>query len=317
MPLRMDTSHIQCHVYRCPSLRGWIYLANKIGRNGSRSTKPRQTGRRRRKLPARRITVRHEHHDVRSPVPNHEPGSTPYLSIIIPVMNERRTLRKVIGEAMKVHPQTEVIVVVNGSTDGSLAIANRSGARVIVYERPLGHDVGRAVGAREARGHVLLFIDADMVIPAAKLRAFVDAVARGTDVALNDYSGPVNKTVVHGVVLAKHTLNTLIGRPDLEGSSMTAIPHAISRKALTEMGSSALSVPPLAHTIAIHKGLKVERVIPVNVGKLNPIRAKRERHHSLEPLIVGDHLEAIQWWLNHTDTRGGYEDEARQRWMVR
>ncbi|TFE27867.1 glycosyltransferase family 2 protein [Cohnella luojiensis] len=251
------------------------------------------------------------------PRPNGDPWSVPYVSVIVPVMNERRTLRKVIREAFRVHPHTEVIVVVNGSTDGSLDIAKKSGAKVLFYDRPLGHDVGRSIGAREARGNILLFIDADMVIPAAKLKAFVHAVAQGTDVALNDYSGPVNKTVVHGVVLAKHALNELLGRPDLGGTSMTAIPHAISRKALSVLGTSALSVPPMAHTMAIREGLKVERVISINVGQLNPIRAKRERNNSLEPLIVGDHLEAIQWWLRKTDSRGGYEDGARQRWMVR
>lgn len=242
--------------------------------------------------------------------------SSPYVSVIIPVMNERRTLRRVISEAFRVHARTEVIVVANGSTDGSTAIARRSGARVLSYNRPLGHDVPRAIGAREARGDVLLFIDADMVIPAAKLRKFVEAVKGGVDVALNDYSGPVKKTVVHGVVLAKHAMNVLFGRPDLQGASMTAIPHALSRRALDKIGANALAVPPLAHTMAIREGLKVQRSIRVNVGRLNPLRWKRERRHSLEPLIVGDHLEAIQWWLKQTDCRGGYEDGARQRWMV-
>ncbi|RED57096.1 glycosyltransferase family 2 protein [Cohnella lupini] len=288
-------------------------MANKIGRNGSRSPKPRlKKGKRR--VPTRTTAIRAE---AGVPRPSIDPWTAPHVSIIVPVMNERRTLGRVIREAFRVHPHTEVIAVVNGSTDGSLEIARKSGAKVLVYDRPLGHDVGRSIGAREAMGNILMFIDADMVIPAAKLRAFVDAVAKGTDVALNDYSGPVNKPVVHGVVLAKHALNSLLGRSDLEGTSMTAIPHAISRRALSVMGTSALTVPPLAHAMAIREGLKVERVIPINVGMLNPIRAKRERKNSLEPLIVGDHLEAIQWWLRKTDFRGGYEDGARQRWMVR
>jgi glycosyltransferase involved in cell wall biosynthesis len=243
--------------------------------------------------------------------------SSPIVSVIVPVMNERKTLRRVLREASQVHPRTEVIVVVNGSTDGSLEIARKSGARVLVYKRPLGHDVGRSIGAREAQGDTLLFIDADMVIPAAILRAFVDAISQGADVALNDYSGPVKKVNVHGVVLAKHALNQLLGRPDLEGASITAIPHALSRKALDIIGTSALSVPPLAHTMAICEGLNVRRVIHVNVGRLNPMRLNRERNHSLAPLIIGDHLEAIQWWLRKTDSRGGYEDRDRQRWMVR
>ncbi|KIL34701.1 hypothetical protein SD71_18195 [Cohnella kolymensis] len=230
-------------------------------------------------------------------------------------MNERQKLSSVIREAFRVHPRTEVIVVVNGSTDGSLGIAQRSGAKVLVYDRPLGHDVGRSIGADNAKGSILLFIDADMIIPAVKLKPFVNAVAKGVDVALNDYSGPVKRSKVHGVVLAKHALNQLLGRPDLQGASLTAVPHALSRKALDAIGSPALSVPPLAQAKAIHKGLNVRRVIFVNVGRLNRRRGKRK--YSLERLIVGDHLEAIEWWMSQTDARGGYEDVTRQRWMVK
>jgi len=290
-------------------------VATKGRRRYSRPQKPMITGKGR-KPKARSSVTGQEPSEPRARLSD-DPAAVPKVSVIVPVMNERRTLRRVIREAFRVHPRTEVIVVVNGSTDGSLNIAKKSGAKLLVYDRPLGHDVGRSIGAREATGEVLLFIDADMIIPAAKLRAFVDAVAEGTDVALNDYSGPVNLPVVHGVVLAKHALNALLGRPDLAGASMTAIPHAISRRALTVLGCPALSVPPLAHTMAIRQGLKVERSVPVNVGKLNPVRLKRERTNSLEPLIVGDHLEAIHWWLKHSDDRGGYEDGLRQRGMVR
>ncbi|MEK0316969.1 glycosyltransferase family 2 protein [Cohnella sp. 56] len=231
------------------------------------------------------------------------PWRPPAVSVIIPVMNERRTLARVIREAFRIHPRTEVIAVLNGSTDGSLGIARASGARVLVFDRPLGHDVGRAIGAREAAGDALLFIDADMVIPAARLRPFTDAIARGTDVALNDYSGPRSKSVVHHVILAKHALNALLGRPDLKGASMTAVPHAISRRALSAVGAEALAVPPLAMTKALHAGLSVRRVRHVDVGSLNRMRMKRERVASLEPLIIGDHLEAIGWWLRR-DERG-------------
>jgi hypothetical protein len=246
-----------------------------------------------------------------------KPAPAPRVSVIVPVMNERRTLAKVLKEAFRVSPGTEVIVVINGSTDGSLAIAKRSGARVLVFDRPLGHDVGRAVGAREAQGDILLFIDADMVIPAVKLRNFVEDVAQGTDVALNDYSGPVKRSAVHRVVLAKHALNALMGRQDLQGASLTAVPHALSRHALSVIGASALAVPPLAQAIAIGNGLTVRRSGSVNVGKLNLARRERERSsRSLMPLIVGDHLEAIEWWLNATGSRGGYEQGERPQWMV-
>jgi hypothetical protein len=98
---------------------------------------------------------------------------------------------------------------------------------------------------------------------------------------------------------------------------MTAVPHALSRRALETIGCPPLAVPPLAHTMAIHAGLAVKRVRHVDVGTLNPLRVKRERSRSLEPLIVGDHLEAIRWLASRTDERGGYEDGTRNRRMVR
>lgn len=230
----------------------------------------------------------------------------PLLSVIIPVMNERRTIGRVIREAGKIHPSVEVIVVANGSIDGSAAIARRNGARVIEYRRPLGHDVGRSIGARAARGEVLLFIDGDMVVPASQLRPFVQAVTdRGIDVALNDYSGPTDKINIHSVVLAKHALNELLGRPELKGTSLTAVPHAINREALHAIGVESLSVPPLAHAKAVRMGLKVVAVHHVNVGRLNPPRLKRERTNSLEKLIVGDHLEAIGWLMESIGDREG------------
>lgn len=244
--------------------------------------------------------------------------SMPLVSVIIPVMNERRTIRRVIREAFAVHPSTEVIVVANGTRDGSSIIAKRAGARVIEYAEALGHDVGRAVGAEAARGDVLLFIDGDMIISASRLRPFVAAVLReGVDVALNDYSGPTAKQNVHSVVLAKHALNAMLQRPDLNGTSMTAVPHALSRTALTTVGVEALAVPPLAHTKAIHLGLNVKAVHHVNVGKLNPPRTERERIKPLEHVIVGDHLEALEWVLSRGDERCGFVDRTRKRHYAR
>ncbi|GFN31002.1 glycosyltransferase family 2 protein [Paenibacillus xylaniclasticus] len=244
--------------------------------------------------------------------------AAPFVSVIIPVMNERRTIRRVIREALAVHPSVEVIVVANGSMDGSACIASQAGARVIEYKAPLGHDVGRAIGAQAARGKVLLFIDGDMIIPASRLRPFVQAVAQeGVDVALNDYSGPTAKLNVHSVVLAKHALNVLLGRPDLEGASMTAIPHAVSRAALERIGTETLAVPPLAHAKAVQSGLCVMLVRRINVGKLNPPRIARERISPLENVIVGDHLEAVNWMITKTGERCGYEDRFRQRHYAR
>ncbi|MFD1178298.1 glycosyltransferase family 2 protein [Paenibacillus puldeungensis] len=245
----------------------------------------------------------------------------PVVSIIIPAMNEKATLRGVLREAGQVHPRSETIVVANGSTDGTAEVAEKCGARVIRTAEPLGHDVGRRVGAEAARGSVLLFMDADMIIPARELRPFVESVLSGVDVALNGYSGPVNLKDTHPVVLAKHALNALLSRSDLTGASLTAVPHALSRQAAEQIGLEALEVPPLAQVKAILLGLNVRAIHTVPVGKLNPVRGRRrengKRHDPLTTLVVGDHLEAVHWLISRQGLRGGFGDLGRQRSKVR
>lgn len=241
----------------------------------------------------------------------------PYVSVIIPAMNEARTIAQVIAGARGVHPRCEVIVIVNGSADKTAEIAHSLGAQVICYEQPLGHDVGRSVGAEAARGEILLFTDGDLVIPSAQLRPFVAAISGGADVALNDYSGPVQGRFPHPVVLSKHALNILLGRPDLQGCSLTAVPHAINRKALAVMGSSLLSRPPMAYALALLEGLSVKAVDRVPVGKLNAVRRKAGGKDPLQEVILRDHLDAVQLLLERRGDRAGYSDGTRRREMVR
>ncbi|OKP71463.1 glycosyl transferase [Paenibacillus helianthi] len=241
----------------------------------------------------------------------------PYVSVIIPAMNEAGTIAKVIAGARGVHPRCEVIVIVNGSADHTADIALSLGAQVILFEQPLGHDVGRSIGAEAAKGEVLLFTDGDLVIPASQLRPFVAAVSQGTDVALNDYSGPVRGKFPHPVVLSKHALNIILGRPDLKGCSMTAVPHALSRKAYADLGSSLLSRPPLAHAQAVLDGLVVKAVHKIPVGKLNAIRPKRAGADPLREVILRDHLDAAGLVIQRRGERAGFSDGNRRREMVR
>lgn len=241
----------------------------------------------------------------------------PLVSIIIPAMNERATLPGVLRQAARIHPCSETIVVANGSTDGTPNIARKWGARVITADEPLGHDVGRRVGAEAAKGQILLFIDADMIIPVAELRPFVKAVLEGVDVALNDYSGPTGGRKIHPVVVAKHSLNALLGRSDLKGASLTAVPHAMSRRVIEAIGYEALEVPPLALVAALLRGYKVRAVHSVHVGRMNPVKYRGGQDDPLTSLIVGDHLEAVHRLILERGSRGGYSDLGRQRDKVR
>lgn len=234
----------------------------------------------------------------------------PFVSVIIPVRNERKRIAEVIRNARRVHPRTEVIVVANGTTDGSDLIAEKLGARVIDWPYALGHDVGRSVGAMMARGEILLFLDGDLPIPTRLLRPFVRAVMEGADLALNGASIKKKRERIHPVLLSKYALNIMLGRADLQGASLTTVPHALNRHALQVIGREHLSVPPKAHAMAVMKGLTIRTPIALPVVRWN---RKRRRGLWMRKLVIGDHMEAISWILEERGERGGYTDGLRCR----
>ena len=96
-----------------------------------------------------------------------EDTSLPSLSIIIPARNEAENLKRLLPslKAVRYPGQMDVIVVDDGSTDGTGEIARQLGARVIsLTELPpgwLGKPNACHEGAKTAQGDWLLFTDAD------------------------------------------------------------------------------------------------------------------------------------------------------------
>jgi glycosyltransferase involved in cell wall biosynthesis len=86
------------------------------------------------------------------------------VSVVIPAHNAERTLGSVLSALAEQDPAPdEVIVVDDASTDGTAAIAERHGARVLRNERPLYAGGARNVGWDAARGDVVVFLDSDAV----------------------------------------------------------------------------------------------------------------------------------------------------------
>lgn len=108
------------------------------------------------------------------------PGTrTVRLSVIVPAYNAAaffpRTLPPLV-EACERDGCIELIVVDDHSTDGGAEVARALGARVHRHPENLGAAAARNTGAEVARGGVLLFLDADVVVaptlPAATLDIF-------------------------------------------------------------------------------------------------------------------------------------------------
>ena len=104
------------------------------------------------------------------------------ISFIIPSHNEDqllgRTLHALDDAARALEQPFEVVVVDDVSTDRTASIAQEHGARVIpVKHRQIA--ATRNAGAWEAKGEMLIFVDADTVVTEAAVRAAVEAMLRG------------------------------------------------------------------------------------------------------------------------------------------
>jgi glycosyltransferase involved in cell wall biosynthesis len=104
------------------------------------------------------------------------------ISFIIPAYNEERllgpTLSALHAAARQLAQPYEVIVVDDGSTDGTAAIARTYGATVVsVHHRQIART--RNAGARAASGDTLIFVDADTLIDQATVTASLEALRRG------------------------------------------------------------------------------------------------------------------------------------------
>ena len=83
------------------------------------------------------------------------------LSIIIPAKNEAASIASVVSTARSEFPDAEIIVVDDGSSDETGALAEEAGAIVLRHPESIGNGASVKSGARAASGAILAFMDGD------------------------------------------------------------------------------------------------------------------------------------------------------------
>jgi glycosyltransferase involved in cell wall biosynthesis len=136
------------------------------------------------------------------------------VSVILPCLNEAETVgtcvKKAVETLQRLGVRGEVVVVDNGSTDGSPEIAARCGARV-VHESRRGYGSALMRGAEEARAPFIIMADADDSYDLTDLERFIDGLREGNDLVMG--------TRLRGTILpgAMPKLHRWVGNPLLSG----------------------------------------------------------------------------------------------------
>jgi glycosyltransferase involved in cell wall biosynthesis len=137
-------------------------------------------------------------------------NASPLLTVVMPCLNEQLTVGRCVDSAIEtmrsIGVDGEVIVVDNGSTDGSPELAAARGARV-VFETTKGYGSALRRGCDEARGTYILMADADESYDFSQIKPFVDALRDGADLVMGTR---ILGTIMPGAMPWK---NRYIGNP--------------------------------------------------------------------------------------------------------
>jgi len=116
-------------------------------------------------------------------------AGAPELTILMPCLNEAETLASCIGKAQDYLARSglagEVLIADNGSTDGSQAMAEAAGARVVaVAER--GYGAALIAGIAAARGRFVIMGDSDDSYDFSALDPFVAKLREGFQLVMGN-----------------------------------------------------------------------------------------------------------------------------------
>jgi glycosyltransferase involved in cell wall biosynthesis len=105
-------------------------------------------------------------------------------SIILPAKNEAESLIKLLPVLRNNFPDTENIVVNDGSTDNTVDICIQNQVKVISHVYSMGNGAAIKTGARNAEGQVLVFMDADGQHDPEDIQRLLDKINDGYDMVV-------------------------------------------------------------------------------------------------------------------------------------
>src|SRR5690554_74513 len=203
------------------------------------------------------------------------------FSVVIPAKNESATIGSVVSNIMQLAGCEEVIVVDDGSNDGTGLIAAEQGAKVIRHPYSKGNGASIKTGTRAAGEDVLVFMDADGQHAPADIPHLVEVLSQGYDMVVGARQKGSQASVGRG--LANRLYNQLASyMTGQKVEDLTSGFRAAKRERFLEFLNllpNGFSYPTTSTMAFFRAGYSVGYV-PINA-------AKREGKSHIKPLQDG------------------------------
>ncbi len=241
-------------------------------------------------------------------------GGVIIIYTIVPASNEEGSIAQTIG--MLLDTKTDkILVVLNGCIDNTFQkiknICNDK-VEIIYFNKPLGLDVPRAMGAYFAYrsgATSFVFVDGDMKgnISSNINDIIIDISKNKTDMSLTDcYSYDYNKGLLARRLIAfRKQLNIELGIYSTIGYALPSHgPHGLSRNFLDTIGFQSLAIPPLSLTMAVKNSLNIR--VSTHIPHRDLSSTVKDEYHAKEitKTIIGDCIEALHIFKGEPPKRG-------------
>jgi glycosyltransferase involved in cell wall biosynthesis len=201
------------------------------------------------------------------------------LSIILPAKNEAAALTSLLPRLRKAHPDAEIIVVDDGSTDETISTCEANGVACLSSPYSMGNGAAIKRGARAATGDLLVFMDGDGQHDPADIARLIAKLDTGYDMVVGARDWSSQAGVGRGVAntIYNWLATRMTGHPILDLTSGFRAVRAEKFREFLHLLPNGFSYPTTS-TMAFFRSAYPVAYVPITaaqrIGKshIKPVR---------------------------------------------